>query len=511
MNTESELHSGLLVKNVALNFLGALAPLVAGLLATPFIIRSMGVERFGLLSLAWTVLWYSAYFDLGLTRATTKFAAEALGKGEETNISSLVYASLGIQTLLGVLAALALTLATPLLLNRVLHVSGTLAQEAKIAFYLMAASIPFFLNSNILSSLLAAAQRFDLVNAVKIISNSMVFLLPVLGLLLGWTLPGICLLLFVSRVVILVAHLVICVGVFPQLKTNGIADRSNIVSLLRFGGWVTISNILAPLIIYLDRFVVGSVSSLAAVTYYSVPYEIVSRLQFIPGSMAAVLYPAFSIVFTENRDRLARLYARSLKSTLLVIGPVALLLAVFGRDILRFWLGSEFSRHSSLALQILSIGLLLNALGYMPGNLLDGVGRPDLRAKIYLGYFLPYLLLLWFLVQKRGIEGAALAWSIRAGVELLVYLAVTAKLLRFSPRAHLQNGLLKAACACCGLGSLLLLLKVLLGAGILRQGIFSGLAIVFFVIVIWHFVLDSADRHSLYSAIGYTGQNRSIG
>jgi O-antigen/teichoic acid export membrane protein len=507
----SQIHGGLLARNTAFNFAGSLVPLAVALVVTPYVIRSLGLERFGVLSLAWAILWYSSYFDLGLTRATTKFASEVIGKRQPEKIPAILWTSLAVQILLGAMAAAVICLATPFFVERVLHVPAALSRESELAFYGIGATIPFFLAAGILSALLAGAHRFDLVNAVKIPGNSLMFLLPALGVYLGYRLPGIVVLILFSRVLMGLALLLVCWKIFPNLASGRKKDDSITGPLVKFGGWVTVSNSLAPLVIYLDRFVVGSVLSLAALAYYSVPYEIVSRLQFIPGSLSTVLFPAFSAVFTQDRDRLTRLYSRSLKSTLLVTAPVALLLAVFARDILRLWLGNEFSSHSGLALQILSIGLLLSALGQMPGNLLDGVGRPDLRAKIYMSYFFPYVALLWLLVQKRGIEGAALAWSIRAGVELVVYLVVTAKLLHLPLHTHLQNGLVKAACACCGLGSMVLLLKTLPGVGIVMQGISSGIAIVIFVIVIWRFVLDSTDRHSLYSAIGYTGQNGNIG
>jgi len=497
MTERVRIHGGLLAKNTALNFSGSVVPVGVALVTTPFIIRGLGMDRFGVLSLAWVFLWYSSYFDLGLTRATTKFVAEASGRNETQKIPAVVCTSLAIEILLGFIAALALGLATPFLVLRVLHIPGALVGEAKIAFYLMGASIPFFLNSNILSALLAASQRFDLVNAVKVPSNSLVFLLPALGVLLGYKLPGIVLLLFLSRVATTLVYLAICSAVFPGLLTKHFADWSTIVPVLIFGGWVTVCNVLIPILIYVDRFVIGAVLSMAAVAYYSVPYEMASRLQVIPGSLGGVLFPAFSTMVTQDRERLARLFARSLRNIFLLMGPVTLVLAVFARDILRLWLGNGFAMHGTLPLQVLALGLLLNAIGYVPGNLLDGIGRPDLRARIYLSYALPYILLLWFFVHKLGIVGAALVWSLRTFVELALYLVVVAKLLHLSPQALARNGLLKAIAAYGALAGSVVLLKGVLRGEILVQGAASAVAMAVFSLVTWRFVLDTTDRHAL--------------
>ena len=70
------------MRNSLLNLMGQVVPLFVGVATVPLIVRGLGPERFGLLSIAWVVLSYSAVFDLGLGRASTKFVAEALARGE---------------------------------------------------------------------------------------------------------------------------------------------------------------------------------------------------------------------------------------------------------------------------------------------------------------------------------------------------------------------------------------------------------------------------------------------
>lgn len=500
---KEQIHGALLARNTAFNLIGSMVPLAVAFVATPYVIRGLGIERFGVLSLVWAILWYASYFDLGLTRATTKFTSDALGRGQQEGIPAVLWTSLGIQCVLGIIGAALICLITPVLVGHVLHIPPAFSRESQLAFYGISLAVPFFLSAGILSASLAGAHRFDLVNVVKIPANSLMFLLPALGIYLHYGLPGIVMLLFLSRVFMTAVLLLLCRRVFPNLTLQPTQDSSITRPLLKFGGWVTVSNFLAPLIIYLDRFVVGSVLSLAAITFYSVPYEVVSRLQFIPGSISGVLFPAFSLVHGQSRGRLVQLYIRSLKGTLLAVGPVGILLYAFAPDVLRLWLGPEFSKQSGPTLQMLSIGLILTAVGQIPGNLLDGIGRPDLRAKIYMSYFPPFLAVLWLLVQKRGIEGAALAWSIRAGVELLLYVLISKRQLHFSFREHLQNGLLKATCACAGLAGAVLLIRVLGSAELLPRAILSGVATVVFLFVIWRFVLEDTERHSLHSAIGH--------
>ncbi len=51
-----------------LNLAGHAAPLVAAVAAVPALIGSIGQERFGFLALAWALVGYFSFFDLGLGR-----------------------------------------------------------------------------------------------------------------------------------------------------------------------------------------------------------------------------------------------------------------------------------------------------------------------------------------------------------------------------------------------------------------------------------------------------------
>jgi hypothetical protein len=79
MTDTSTIRGPQLARNSLLN-LGAFGvPLVvAAACMPPIVVRGMDTQRFGLLTLAWTILNYFGVFDLGLGRAATKFVAEAL-------------------------------------------------------------------------------------------------------------------------------------------------------------------------------------------------------------------------------------------------------------------------------------------------------------------------------------------------------------------------------------------------------------------------------------------------
>ena len=47
------------------------------------------------------------------------------------------------------------------------------------------------------------------------------------------------------------------------------SDHGDAKALLSFGGWITVSNIVSPLLVYVDRFVIWSFISMEAVAWYA--------------------------------------------------------------------------------------------------------------------------------------------------------------------------------------------------------------------------------------------------
>ncbi|MFC2105544.1 flippase [Candidatus Bipolaricaulota bacterium] len=495
MNKLDEVRTGLLARNTLLNFIGQAVPLLVGVITVPIVVRGLGTERYGLLSLAWMVLGYFAIFDLGLGVATTKFVAEALGKDAKDQIPQIVWTAVTFQAVLGVVGALVVFGITPLLVDRILNIPSELVGEAKAVFFLLAVSVPVALVSGSFRGVLAATQRFDLVNAVKIPTSISTFLLPLVGVLVGFKLPGIVALILAARVGALTAFVAASLRLVPSLK-NYAGSISFFPRLFAFGGWVTISNIVSPMLVYMDRFLIGSLISMSAVSYYSIPYQAVTTLWIIPGSLTMTLFPAFSALeAVKDRQRLSTLFARSVKFVLLILGPILLVTGLFAKEILQIWLGADFGIRSTAVLRILALGVFINSLAHTPYALLQGMGRPDLPAKFHLLELPIYIGVVWLLVSRWGISGAAAAWTMRVTVDAFLLFWATFKVNHFSPRVLRANGTALAGLA----------LAVLVGAAYATRALADALPLpvqavlvvmllALFGWVSWRYIVDAADR-----------------
>lgn len=487
-----EVQSHRIVQNTALNFLGYVIPLIVGVVTIPMIINWLGKQRFGILSLIWVVFGYFGIFDFGLGLSTTKFVAEALGKGEYKKVPEYLWTAIIIQTVFGLVGALILVLFTPLLVQSILNIPVPFLSETKLAFYVMAFSLPFVLVSVSLRGALEAGQRFDLVNAVKVPSSIAIYLAPLIGMVFNMKLPGIVLLLAASRMLSLMAWAILCLRIIPGFWGKPVLRRETITLLVKFGGWISVSNMINPLLIYFDRFLIGTLLSVEAVSYYTAPYEAITRLGIIPGSILMTLFPTFSALKGRNEHSKSNdVFYLSIKYLLVLIGPILVMIMVLARSLLKIWLGPSFAQSSTLILQFLSVGFLASALAYIPFGLLLGAGRADLPAKYQLIELCVYVPLLWQLIKTWGIYGAALAWVLRAWLDMTLLFIGSVRSGKIEIRGLSACGVFRILGILGFFGSLglgcnhLLSSWTALGLGILGIGFFLSL---------WFYGLDRVDR-----------------
>lgn len=421
--------SRVLIRSTFWNLLGQMAPLIAAIFAIPLLIKSLGTDRFGVLSLVWIMIGYFNIFDFGLGRALTKIVAEKLGTGDEDQIPSLVWTALFLMVAMGCFGAAVLSGMAGFIVRDVLSIPTELQSETIKATYVLAAGVPFVVARAGLAGVLQAQQRFDLVNIIQIPMGIYMFMSPLAILPFSNSLYYVTLVLVIGRVVTTFWNLMQCFHTLPSLRKTVRISRSAMKSLLSFGGWMTVSNIISPLMVQLDRFLIGALVSVAAVAYYATPYEMITKLWLIPTAIVGTLFPAFAMSFVQDPKRTSLLFNRGVKYIFLSLFPVTVIVITFSYEGIKLWLGAEFAENSSLVLQLLAIGVLVNSLAQVPFVLIQGIGRPNITAKLHVIELPIYLIAVWWMISAYGIKGAAIAWGVRCTLDAFLLFVIVRWLL----------------------------------------------------------------------------------
>lgn len=408
-------------RNTLYNLLGSLLPTVVTLFTVPVYLRLIGVDRYGILVIAWVILGYFGVFDLGLGRATAQRIA-AMRHAEPSERAEVFWTALALNTAFGVIGALLLWPVAKFYFTNYLHVTEPLRLEILAAIPWLVTALPVSTVSGVLSGALQGRERFLALNVCSVLESSLSQLLPLAvvwfrGPDLAYLVPATLL----GRVLVFLILFAQCYWHLPLNKALTIR-RDLIVPLFRFGGWVTVTGFIGPLLSTFDRLIIGSIAGLKAVTYYTVPFSLISRVSILPGSLANTLFPRFSATSKEERKRLMEEAVRVLS---VIMTPLIIVGILIMAPFLTWWLGQDMARNAAYVGEILALGFWFNGLATIPFARLQAEGRPDLIAKCHLAEILPYLAFMAFALHAWGVVGAALSWSLRVTVDAILLFFVS--------------------------------------------------------------------------------------
>jgi len=397
--------------------------MLASLIATPFVIRLLGTEAYGVLALINLLIGYLAFSDLGMGTASTRFGADAHARGDDEGENAVIWTSLLISLGPALLTALVLTLIARPLIAQVLHLPVDLHQEAVIALRLASIGFVARVVAGVMNTPQLVRLKMDLYTAINTGSNVVQICLAPVALMLGGGLVSITLIVTLVSVITALIH----AAASKQLLSRLLRPQINLAlvrPLARFGAGVIISYLVVMVLINAEKILIARFFSVITLAHYSVAYTLASMLSAMPIAAGQSLIPAFTRL-KSDAESLHQLYIRALRGMLLWIAPAAAVVCGGAEPFLTLWAGPEYGRESTLPLYVLVVGTLINAPSHVPYSLLMAWGKTGLIARYHLAQLLPYLLCMAVLTYWFGAVGAAFAWSLRIIIDsLLLFRAV---------------------------------------------------------------------------------------
>ena len=412
-------HSPRIARSTLINLAGLLIPTVVSLATVPLYLRWISEVRYGVLLLAFTLLGYFGAFDLGLGRAV----AQRVARQESTEERNRTFWTAFILSAgMGVLGGIILYFLGHWLFAEIFQIPAALRGEAQKAIPWLAAIVPLVALISVLAGTLEARQAFLSLNASQIIGVIGLQAFPLLSIALGH--GSIAALIAAALAGRMVGVLVMFWLTARRLPFAGwpALHRAEIGPLLRFGGWVSVSGAVIPLLTIVDRLIIGARLGAAAVTAYTVPFNLTQRLTYLPYALSTTLFPRFSQAQGEDAKGLLRQAVTALTA---IQTPFIVFAILLIHPFLILWIGADLAAKMAPVAIILLLGIWINGPAYIPYAYMPAQGRPDLMTKFYLAELAPFLFILWVLIAWLGIVGAALAWAIRSSADAIFCFAAT--------------------------------------------------------------------------------------
>lgn len=402
-----------IISNTFFSIASKVIPILISLICIPIIIKGLGEERYGAFTIALVFIGYFNLFDLGLGRAITKLISERIGKDKNREIADIFKTGVMLTFLLGIVGGVIFYFVSEPITVNYLQPPKELLDEVIRGLTYLSIGIPFAIMINSYRGVLEALHEFKPITWVQIILGVFTYLGIIVIMQFTVDLAFIIAYLTGVKIIHFVIYRSISNSKLNSSEISGNFDKSYIKNLFSFGGWITVSTIISPIMTALDRLIVASKEGMENVAYYSTASEITQRVGMLPSALVSVLFPVFSRNQDFNENQNSRLYKASFNLLLLASGIFAVLFICFGKDFLAVWIDENFAEESYLVLQIITVGALFNFLARIPFSFIQGVGRPDITAKFHIVELPVFLILLVILTDKYGIVGAAYASSAR--------------------------------------------------------------------------------------------------
>lgn len=407
------------VKGSIWTLAGTVVPLVATFVSTPFTIRFLGSEAYGVLILVGLIPNYLSFADFGMAMASTRFGSQQYGVANRLGEAKVVRSAGLIGLVSSLCIALPLILLAPEIIGR-LGVPSRFQSEAILALRLTSVSLVLTNLSSIFNTPQLSRLRMDLNAIINASARSVLALGTAFVLYLGSGVVGAAAFMLIVSSIGLVAHLIVSSSLLPELKAFSV-DRAFFKPLFKFGAGMLISGIAGLLLVNFEKILLSGLTTVKQLAYYSVAFTLANMATMFSWAMVQSLIPAFSQLLAEDdKSRFGALVDRSARLSIVWLLPTICILMLISQPFFTLWAGAEFGRESSFPFYILLAGILFNVVGYVPYASLLAAGRTDLVAKAHWSELLPYVLVSYLLINYFGIAGAAAAWSLRAVADAIL-------------------------------------------------------------------------------------------
>jgi O-antigen/teichoic acid export membrane protein len=394
------------------------APAVAAIAAIPFLLRHLGYDVFGIVTIFSTTLAYFAMLDLGLGRAATRFISQSLEARKPDDVRRYFWGSIILLSAIGAIVMVSSVLSVPTVVG-LLKISERYFRPATESFYIICLTIPVVTLTATLRGFLEASGRFRFVGIVTGCGGVGTYLLPAFAVTMGGGIIAIAAIFAGVRMGMCGALAIGCLSIEQRSCLRPIFDVTAVRRMLSFGGWLSVSNIIGTATIYCDRFLLGMWLGMAAVTSYGMPLDLISRLQLMITSFCTVLFPLMSRLDGSRSGQFQTLYRGAVAVGLSLMTPLCAAAVMVVPVLMKLWLGQRITSDAVFATQVFLAGAVAQSIASIAWTALHARGRSDLTAWIHLAEFPIYCGVFYLASTHFGVRGAALAWLGRGIADFL--------------------------------------------------------------------------------------------
>ena len=411
-----------ILKNVGSSWSALATNVAVGIFLSPFILHRLGDAAFGVWVLIFSVTGYYGLFDLGIRSSIVRYVSKYTATGDREKLAQFVNTALFTYTAIGAVS-MVLTALLSSYVERVFKVPPEMHSQARLLLLMVGASVSVGFPLGVAGGMLEGLQRFYILNWTSIGATLARAALIVYFLNRGYGLITLALLTVSLPVVSSILRGFVVLRLCPMPLGLKYVDRASFRHMVNYGGTTFLVIVAARLRFRTDELVLGTMMSTIAVTWFNIGARIVDYSQEFVTSLSQIFVPmASQSEATGNLDRVRKIYLAGNRACAFLILPVTAILIVFGKHIIRIWVGARYVPHSYPVLVVMIIPFALMLSQAASGRVLFGLGKHRILATVTVIEGVANLILSIALVPQLGIVGDALGTAIPLSFTCLWFL-----------------------------------------------------------------------------------------
>ncbi len=395
-----------LAKNTTVLLAANLMSYLLGFFTTLYTARYLGVEGFGILSLALSIT--------GIFGVLTDFGLATLTIREVSRDKSLANKYIGNTAVM----KLFLSILTFGVIGLIVYIIGYPETVANV-IYLVTLSVIMTTFTGIFNSIFQAFEKMEYLS-INIILNAVLMIAGVLLVIYrGLDIVVLSSVYFFSSLIVLLVTLIMFSRRFfmPKIQIDLSFWKLTLNESLYFG----VSSILIVIYFYIDSLMLSIMVNNEAVGIYNAAYKLIFVLMFLPNVFLTSIFPLMSKHYESNRELLKVEYEKSVKYLFALAMFLFIFVLVFADKIIYIIYGSGYTS-SILALQTLIFVVPVIFITYLFGNILGAINKQRILLIVTGINALVNIVLNLILIPKFSYIGASVATIITevSGFSLMI-------------------------------------------------------------------------------------------
>jgi len=400
----------LLRRNIAASLVGTAFVTVLTFIVTPIQIGILSIEAFGILGFIATLQIAFTAFDFGLSATLTRELAADDSPGK-VDSSRLVDTALTVYWASALLVGVVLFALAGPIARQWFSAESLGPAVIRGSFQVVAVYLALRWPVALYTGLLAGFQRLGTINTLKVTMVSLRLVGGIAVLVVWRTLESYLVWTSISALIEVVVYDQVCRRAYPGLGRRPTIDRDAIRKVWRFSVSMNALAVLAVIIVQLDRLFVSKMLTLEMLGLYNLAYTLAAGISLVIAAVSSAVLPAMAAAFGgSNRAALTARYLDADRIMLFLVGGAAFLLVTHGRLVLTLWVNADVAGGAYAPLALLAAGFWLSGLNANVYNVAVAAGQPGQFLRVNLWIVVPYAALLYLLIGRFGLVGAAASW-----------------------------------------------------------------------------------------------------